>query len=124
MAHPVGGFDPAQQVRLLLQAIQDSDRAEVLVHLVEIGMWLSATPDPLPAPQVGVLAPAALAALAATVRELRTAVQQHQDAAARLAERDSSSIASVIEHNAALLASVSDALAALARHGGFLVLGE
>ncbi len=121
MAHPVGGFDPARLVRLLLQAIQDSDRAEVLVHLVEIGVWLSATPDPLPAPQVGVLAPAALAA---TVRELRTAVQQHQDAAARLAERDSNSIASVIEHNAALLASVSDALAALARHGGFLVLGE
>ncbi len=37
MAHPVGGFDLARLVRLLLQAIQDSDRAEVLVHLVEIG---------------------------------------------------------------------------------------
>ena len=84
-------------------------------------MWLSATPDPLSAPQVGVLAPAALAA---AVRELRTTVQQHRDAAARLAERDSNSIASVVEHNATLLASVSDTLAGLARHGGFLVLGE
>ena len=121
MALPVAGFDPARQIRLLLQAIQTSDRAEVLLHLVEIGMWLSATPDPLPAPPVGVLAPAALDA---AVRELRTAVRQHREAAARLAERDSNSIASVIEHNAALMAAVTDALAGLARHGGFLVLGE
>jgi len=121
MAPPVGGFDPAQQVRLLLQAIQNGDRAEVLVHLVEIGMWLSVTPDPLPAPQVGLLAPAALDA---TVRELRTAIAQHREAAARLAERSSNSIASVIEHNANLMANVSDALAALARHGGFLVRQE
>ncbi len=117
MAHPVGGFDPARLVRLLLQAIQDSDRAEVLVHLVEIGMWLSATPDPLPAPQVGVLAPAALDA---TVRELRMAISQHREAAARLAERSSNSIASAIEHNADLMAAVTDALAGLSRDGGFL----
>ena len=121
MTLPVAGFDPARQVRLLLQAIQTSDRPAVLVHLVEIGMWLSATPDPLPAAPVGVLAPAALDA---AVRELRTAVRQHREAAARLAERDSNSIASVIEHNAALMAAVTDALAGLARHGGFLVLGE
>ncbi len=121
MAPPVGGFDPARQVRLLLQAIQNGDRAEVLVHLVEIGMWLSVTPDPLPAPQVGVLAPAALDA---TVRELRTAIAQHREAAARLAERSSNSIASVIEHNANLMAAVTNALAGLARSGGFLVRQE
>ncbi|HEY0205355.1 MAG TPA: hypothetical protein VGC15_14520 [Acetobacteraceae bacterium] len=121
MAPPVGGFDPAQQVRLLLQAIQNGDRAEVLVHLVEIGMWLSITPDPLPAPQVGVLAPAALDA---TVRELRTAIAQHREAAARLAERSSNSIASVIEHNANLMAAVTNGLASLARSGGFLVRQE
>ena len=46
MALPVAGFDPARQIRSLLEAIQNSDRAEVLLHLVEIGMWLSATPDP------------------------------------------------------------------------------
>ena len=121
MAPPVGGFDPAQQVRLLLQAIQSGDRAEVLVHLVEIGMWLSVTPDPLPAPQVGVLAPAALDA---TVRELRTAIAQHREAAARLAERSSNSIASVIEHNANLMAAVTNALAGLAQGGGFLMRQE
>ena len=64
------------------------------------------------------------AALDAAVRELRTAIRQHWEAAARLAERDSNSIASVIEHNAALMAAVTDALAGLARHGGFLVLVE
>jgi hypothetical protein len=121
MAPPVGGFDPARQVRLLLQAVQDGDRAEVLVHLVEIGMWLGVTPDPLPAPQVGVLAPAALDA---TVRELRTAISQHREAAARLAERSSNSIASVIEHNADLMATVTNALAGLSRDGGFLVRQE
>jgi len=121
MAHPVGGFDPVRLVRLLLQAIQNGDRAQVLVHLVEIGMWLSVTPDPLPAPHVGALAPAALDA---AVRELRTAVRQHREAAARLAGRGSNSIASVIEHNANLMAAVTNALAGLARSGGFLVRQE
>ena len=118
MPIPIGKFDVSQQICLLLRSIQENDREKVLVQLMEIGLWLSAAPRPLPAPQLNAVS---LAALDATVRELRVSIQQHRAAAAKLAERDSNSIASVIEHNSDLLESVTDALAALGRHKGFLV---
>lgn len=111
--------DPGQLIRLLLQAIQRNDREAVILHLVEIGLWLTVTSGPLPPPKVATVS---AAALTISVNELRSFVQQHRDMAAKLEDRDSSSLAAVIDRNAEMIESVVSALNTLTGNTGFLMV--
>ena len=113
--------DPGQLIRLLLQAIQRNKRETVIQQLVEIGLWLGITPGPLPSPKVATIS---AAALAITLSELQSTIQQHRDMSANIQDRDSSRVAAIIERNTEMIESVARALAALTPNAGFLMVED
>ena len=108
-----------QMVRSLLQSLQRNDRQAIVLQLVEIGVWVGVTADPLPPPDVDVISSAALEI---ALSELRLVIQQHRDMSARIQDRDRSRIAAIIERNTEMLESVAKALAALTVTTGFLMV--
>ena len=112
--------NPEQMVRVLLQSLQRGDREAIVLNLVELGLWVSVTPDPLPLLDVCILSHAALTV---TLSELRSTIEQHRDLSATILERDSSSIAAIIERNTEMMESVAKALSTLTPSRGFLMVG-
>ena len=108
-----------QMVRLLLQSLRRNDREAIVLHLVELGLWVSVTPDPLPPPDVGIISSAALTI---TLNELRSMIQQHREISASILDRDSSSVAAIIERNTEMMESVARALSILTPSTGFLLV--
>ena len=110
---------PADLVRRLLKSLQSNDREAIVLHLVELGLWVSVTPDPLPLPEVGVISSAALTI---TLNELQTTIRQHHEMSANILDRDTSSVAAIIERNTEMMESVARALGILTPNTGFLMV--
>ncbi len=121
MSSPINLNDPGQLIRLLLQAIQRNEHEAVVRQLVEIGLWLGITPGPLPPPNVATVS---AAAVAITLSELQSAIQQHREMSAHIEDRDRSRIAAIIERNTEMIESVARALAALTPSTGFLMVED
>ena len=119
MPTPSNPTTPAQMVRLLLKSLQSNDREAIVLHLVELGLWVSVTPDPLPLPEVGVVSPAALSI---TLSELQAMIRQHREMSANILDRDVSPVAAIIERNTEMMESVAKALAMLTPSAGFLMV--
>ena len=111
--------NPAQMVRLLLQSLQRGDREAIVLQLVELGLWVTVTPDPLPLPDVSIVSSAALSI---TLNELRATIQKHRELSANILDRDRSAVAAIIERNIEMMESVARALAALSTSTGFLMV--
>ncbi|MGI4943920.1 MAG: hypothetical protein ACRYHQ_25725 [Janthinobacterium lividum] len=119
MPAPASSATAAEIIRLLLKSLQSNDREAIVLHLVELGLWVGMTPDPLPSPDVNVISSAALSV---TLNELQTTIQLHREMSEKIPERDRSVVAAIIEHNTEMMESVVRALSVLTPTTGFLMV--
>ncbi|MGI4801949.1 MAG: hypothetical protein ACRYG8_49545 [Janthinobacterium lividum] len=119
MSAPTSPANAAQAVRLLLKSLQSNDREAIVLHLVELGLWVTVRSDPLPPPDVSIVSSAALTI---ALNELRSTIQLHRKLSASIPDRDTISVAAIIERNAEMMESVVRALAILTPSTGFLMV--